>query len=104
CFKTIYTLATNIAVSKGIRHIVTGLSRGQFFETRLTAEVFQNRDFDPAKIDALVLEARKAYHQREDAVSAHLAVDVLRDDTTLNEVQFVDFYRYWDVPLHELYA
>ncbi|PYO86556.1 MAG: hypothetical protein DMD66_13270, partial [Gemmatimonadetes bacterium] len=51
CFKTIYTLATNLAQQKGIRYIVTGLSRGQFFETRLTEEVFQREDFDVAKLD-----------------------------------------------------
>jgi acyl carrier protein len=104
CFKTIYTLATNIAYEKGIRYIVTGLSRGQFFETRLNEEFFQIKDFDIAKLDALVLEARKAYHRREDAVSCYLNVDIFRDDTVFEEIQFVDFYRYWSVPLEELYA
>lgn len=104
CFKTIYTLATNLAIEKGIRYIVTGLSRGQFFETRLTEEVFQRKDFDMAKLDALVLEVRKAYHQREDAVSRHLAVNAIRGDGVLDEIRFVDFYRYWSVPLEELYA
>ena len=104
CFKTIYTLATNLAHEKGIRYIVTGLSRGQFFETRLTEEVFQREDFDVAKLDALVLEARKAYHRREDAVSCHLEVDIFRDDEVFEDVQFVDFYRYWSVPLAEVHA
>src|SRR6266478_3045015 len=104
CFKTIYTLATNLAAEKGIRYIVTGLSRGQFFETRLTEEVFQREDFDVAKLDDLVLEARKAYHRREDAVSCHLEVDVFRDDGVFRDIQFVDFYRYWSVPLAELHA
>ena len=104
CFKTIYTLATNLAHEKGIRYIVTGLSRGQFFETRLTEEVFQREDFDVAKLDDLVLEARKAYHRREDAVSCHLEVDVFRDDGVFRDIQFVDFYRYWSVPLAELHA
>ena len=104
CFKTIYTLATNLAHEKGIRYIVTGLSRGQFFETRLTGEVFQREDFDVAKLDDLVLEARKAYHRREDAVSCHLEVDVFRDDGVFRDIQFVDFYRYWSVPLAELHA
>src|SRR5690606_17445751 len=103
-FKTNYTLSTTLALEKGIRNIVTGLSRGQFFETRLTAEVFQRDSFDVAKLDALILEARKAYHQREDAVSAHLAVDVLRGEGVFEEVQFVDFYRYWSVPLEQMYA
>jgi amino acid adenylation domain-containing protein len=104
CFKTIYTLSTQLALEKNIRFIVTGLSRGQFFETRLTEDVFKRRDFDVERLDALVLEARKAYHRRDDAVSAHLAVDVLREEGTLDEVEFVDFYRYWSVPLDDLYA
>src|SRR5258707_4724848 len=104
CFKTIYTLATNLASEKGIRYIVTGLSRGQFFETRLTEEVFQRKDFDVAKLDDLVLEARKAYHRREDAVSCHLEVDIFRDDGGFRDIQFVDFYRYWSVPLAEMQA
>ncbi len=104
CFKTIYTLATNLAHEKGIRYIVTGLSRGQFFETRLTEEVFNRDDFDVAKIDDLVLEARKAYHHRKDAVSCHLAVDILQGDGVFDEIKFVDFYRYFSVPLEELYA
>ncbi len=104
CFKTIYTLATNLAHDKGIRYIVTGLSRGQFFETRLTEEVFQREDFDVANLDALVLEARKAYHRRADAVSCHLEVDIFRDDGVFRDIQFIDFYRYWSVPLAELHA
>jgi len=104
CFKTIYTLATNLAHEKDIRYIVTGLSRGQFFETRLTEEVFQREDFDVAKLDALVLEARKAYHRREDAVSCHLEVDIFSDDGVFRDIQFVDFYRYWSVPLAEMHA
>jgi acyl carrier protein len=104
CFKTIYTLATNLAHEKGIRYIVTGLSRGQFFETRLTEELFQHKDFDVAKLDALVLEARKAYHRRKDAVSCHLEVDVFRGDHVFRDIRFVDFYRYWSVPLAELHA
>src|SRR5207249_6600576 len=105
CFKTIHTLATNLASEKGIRYIVTGLSRGQFFETRLTEEVFQREDFDVAKLDDLVLEARKAYHRREDAVSCHLEVDIFRDDGVFRDIQFVEFYRYWrghQASLHDL--
>jgi amino acid adenylation domain-containing protein len=104
CFKTIYTLATNLAHEKAVGYIVTGLSRGQFFETRLTEEVFQREDFDVAKLDAVVLDARKAYHRRDDAVSCHLEVDIFRGDGVFGDIQFVDFYRYWSVPLEEMYA
>jgi len=76
----------------------------QFFETRLTEDVFKRKDFDIVKLDALVLDARKAYHQRQDAVSAHLAVDILQGEGVFDKIKFVDFYRYWSVPLEELYA
>src|SRR5260370_4185047 len=39
CFKTIYTLATNLAHEEGIPRILPGLSRRQFFETRRTEEL-----------------------------------------------------------------
>jgi amino acid adenylation domain-containing protein len=104
CFKTIYTMAINLAHEKGIRYIVTGLSRGQFFETRLNEEVFRSKDFDATLLDDFVTEARKAYHKREDAVTRHLAGDILRYDSILDNIQFVDFYRYWSAPLDELYA
>lgn len=102
CFKTIYTLATNLAREKGIRYIVTGLSRGQFFETRLTEDVFKRDNYDPARLDALILDARKEYHRREDAVSRYLDVDVFRNDSVFDEVKFIDFYRYWSVPLEDM--
>ncbi len=104
CFKTIYTLAINLAHEKNIGYIVTGLSRGQLFETRLTEDVFKQKDFDLVKIDALVLDARKAYHQRADSVSCHLAVDILQGDEIFEQIKFVDFYRYWSVALEEMYA
>lgn len=102
CFKTIYTLATHLARERNIGYIVTGLSRGQFFETRLTEEVFKRDDYDPARLDALVAEARKEYHRREDAVSRYLDVDIFRNDALFEEVKFIDFYRYWSVPLEDM--
>jgi len=103
CFKTIYTLTVNLAQEKRIRYIITGLSRGQFFETRLTADVFERDDFRVDKLDALILEARKAYHRREDAVSCHLDTHIFSGDRIFDDVQFVDFYRYWSAPLAEMH-
>ncbi len=102
CFKTIYTLATKIALESEIPFVVTGLSRGQFFETRLTEELFWDANADVAKIDDTILEARKLYHQEEDAVKDLMDVSAFNDDETFNKVQFVDFYRYSDVSLEEM--
>lgn len=104
CFKTIYTLAANLARERGIKHIITGLSRGQFFETRLSEAVFTAPNFTPEKIDVAILEARKAYHRRDDVISRSLDVDVFRNDATFQDIQFVDFYRYCTASLAEMYA
>ncbi|MEL6864726.1 MAG: amino acid adenylation domain-containing protein [Bacteroidota bacterium] len=103
CFKTIYTLSIQIALEKRIPFIVTGLSRGQFFETRLTEELFRAEEVDVDKIDETILNARKAYHQVDDAVKRLLDTSMFDDDAVFEKVRFVDFYRFTDVSLEEMY-
>ncbi|MFA9565015.1 MAG: AMP-binding protein, partial [Acidimicrobiales bacterium] len=104
CYKTIYTIAVARAQAMGIPVIVTGLSRGQFFETRLVPHQFEHGRFDPDEIDRTVLEARRIYHHTPDAVTELLPEQrVFDDDTIFDEIEFLDFYRYVDVELTELY-
>ncbi|MEM8619079.1 MAG: amino acid adenylation domain-containing protein [Actinomycetota bacterium] len=104
CYKTIYTLAVARACKMGVPTIVTGLSRGQFFETRLVPHQFEEGRFDPEAIDDTVLEARRVYHHTPDAVTELLPEQRVFDDpSVLDEIEFVDFYRYVDVDLAELY-
>ena len=102
CFKVIYTLSINLAREKGIKYIFTGLSRGQLFETRLS-DMFRARIFDPEVIDQTVIAARKAYHRFDDAVSQLMDVKIFEEDNIFDEIQLVDYYRYTDVPLQEMY-
>ena len=104
CFKTIYTLSIQTAKEHRIPYIVTGLSRGQFFETRLTKELFSAPTVDVELIDLTILDARKAYHRVDDAVSQLMDVEVFNDDRIFEEVQFVDFYRFCPVELDEMLA
>lgn len=99
CYKTIYTLGVNLAHELGAPMIVTGLSRGQLFETRLIPAQFADGRFDPAAIDAAVLEARKVYHRTDDAATRLLDTSLFADDGIFEEIEFLDFYRYEDVPL-----
>ncbi len=103
CFKTIYTLSMNLARERGIKYICTGLSRGQIFETRV-ADLFKQRIFDPSEVDATIIEARKAYHRADDAVSRTLDVSAFAHDEIFEEIKYVDFYRYTDVSLDEMLA
>jgi acyl-CoA synthetase (AMP-forming)/AMP-acid ligase II/acyl carrier protein len=102
CFKTIYTLGMLRARDLGIPIVVTGLSRGQMFETRLSEEMFRDGRFRPDEVDAAVLEARKVYHRVPDEVSRTLDVRAFQDDRIFEQVQFVDFYRYCDVGMGEM--
>lgn len=104
CFKTLYTLAVNTAREYGIKAIVTGLSRGQFFETRLTEELFTGDDFSIDQIDSAIAAMRQAYHQRDDLISRSLQVDVFRDRAIFEDIAFIDFYRYCNVDLREIYG
>ena len=108
CFKTIYTLSMKMAYDMGIPVIVTGLSRGQFFETRLSeewfTELFGQPEFNPDTIDETVLEARKVYHRSDDAVSQLMDVEVFQSDDIFEAIEIVDFYRYCDVRLAEMMA
>ena len=103
CFKTIYTLGVQLARERGIRYIVTGLSRGQIFETR-RANLYAAGITAPEAIDRTILEARKAYHRVDDAVARNLDVEIFDDDKVFEDIRFVDFYRYCDVELAEVLA
>ncbi len=102
CFKTIYTLGMNLAHRRGLEFVVTGLSRGQIFETRL-ADLFRIGIVERTAVDKAILEARRAYHRVDDAVRRALDTGLFEDDEAFDEIQIIDFYRYHDVGLDELY-
>lgn len=102
CFKTIYTLGMNLALERGIRNVVTGLSRGQIFETRL-ADLFRIGITDPDAVDEAIVAARRAYHQMDDVVAECLDTTSFRDDEVFAELRIIDFYRYHDAGLDQMY-
>ena len=95
-------MGINVARERGIRHIVTGLSRGQIFETRL-ADLFAHGIREPDAIEAAVLEARRLYHRHDDAVSRAFDVTYVRSDQAFTEIEFVDYYRYSDASVSVIY-
>ena len=103
CFKTIYTMSINLAIERGIDYVFTGLSRGQLFETRLAPEMFAGEHFSVDSIERNIRAARVAYHRRHDAVNERLDVSAFADEALFDRIRIVDFYRYWDVGLDELY-
>ncbi|MGI9606484.1 MAG: amino acid adenylation domain-containing protein [Acidimicrobiales bacterium] len=102
CYKAIYTVALERATRLSIPAIVTGLSRGQFFETRLVPGMFAADRFDADAIDAAVVEARRVYHRTPDAVLETMDTSFI-DDDLFDRISFIDIYRYLDVELAEMY-
>ncbi len=102
CYKTIYTLATTRAAELNIPFIVTGLSRGQLFETRLIPQQFSEDRFDPDAIDRAVLQARRLYHGVDDGPNRLLDTSVFDSPEIFDQVEYIDFYRYFDVELEEM--
>lgn len=102
CFKTIYTLSMQYADQHGINTIFTGLSRGQLFETRLD-DLFNRPELPVAQYDDMIMAARKVYHRVDDVVGQCLNNGFFDNDDCFDRVSFVDFYRYVDVPLDEVY-
>lgn len=102
CFKTIYNLSLKIAYQQKIPIIVTGLSRGQFFETKLSEEIFWKPMENVEEIDRILFEAREAYHGVKDAVYKLTDGKFIEEHNVLQKVKIVDFYRYHDVTLEQL--
>ena len=102
CYKTIYTLGVQVAEEVGAPLLITGLSRGQLFETRLMPGQFDGDRFDPDAIDRAVLEARRSYHRAHDAPNRLLDTSVFATDDIFERLTFVDYYRYIDVELAEM--
>ncbi|MBI5815651.1 MAG: amino acid adenylation domain-containing protein [Nitrospinae bacterium] len=101
CFKVVYTLGVKVAKGKGIKRVVTGLSRGQLYETRL-AELFRAEVFGEEEIERAVMAARRLYHRMDDAVATLMDVSLLQDGSVLDEMRFVDFYRYTGVTREQI--
>jgi amino acid adenylation domain-containing protein len=91
CFKALTTISTRIAAEKNINVIVTGLSRGQIFDTKLYG-LFKQGTFDVKEIEEKLLLFRKLYHSTNDRISKLL--NVTFDDEMFHQVYFLDFFRY----------
>ncbi len=101
CFKSLTAISTKLAQEKGIGVIITGLSRGQIFETKLVG-LYEHGIVDPVEIEEKLLLFRKMFHTQEDWITQLLKVDV--QDVPFEQMYFVDFFRYDRTPIEEIKA
>jgi amino acid adenylation domain-containing protein len=99
CFKSLTTISTRIAADRGIPAILTGLSRGQIFETKLEG-LIDSGVTDVDDIEAQLLDFRRVYHAQQDRTAELLGVTV--DDVDLERFAFLDFFRYDATPVQEV--
>jgi amino acid adenylation domain-containing protein len=92
CFRALTLLSADLARKQGINVVITGLSRGQIFDTKLR-RLFEQGIFDPAEIDSRLETHRKIFDVREDPVSRSVG---LNDSGSLvdERLHHVDFFRY----------
>ncbi|MGA6166309.1 condensation domain-containing protein [Amycolatopsis magusensis] len=94
CFRSLLDLSTELAHHRGIPSIVTGLSRGQIMDERLSW-FHQQGIFDRDEIEEKLALGRRVYHQSSGTGAEAAAVDA---------VEVVDFYRYSEVTKDEIRA
>ncbi|MFI6151818.1 hypothetical protein ACIBCA_03875 [Kitasatospora sp. NPDC051170] len=105
CFRSLLDLSTELAHTRNIPSIVTGLSRGQIMDERLSW--FHERGvFDVAEIEEKLRLGRRAYHSAHSAHSAS-AVDqasTVDQASAVDTVRIVDYFRYSEVTKTDIRA
>ncbi len=101
CFKVLRARSTKMAYEKGIPLIVTGFSRGQIYELRLS-ELFKHNIFDLNDVEHKIFEQRMMYFSKKDYVSDVMGSEIIIDRGMLKKVELIDFYRYSDITKEEI--
>ncbi len=92
CFRALTQLSTHLARQRGINVVITGLSRGQIFETKLK-RIFDQGVFDPDEIDRRLDTHRQIFNVRDDPIASAVGLnEVLARQT--DQIHYVDFFRY----------
>jgi amino acid adenylation domain-containing protein len=101
CFKALTTISTRLAADRGIPAVLTGLSRGQIFETKIEG-LFRSGVTAVADVEAQLRSFRRIYHAQEDRTARLLDLSV--KDVDLDRFQFIDFFRYDATPVSKIKA
>ncbi|MGH3567669.1 MAG: amino acid adenylation domain-containing protein [Pseudonocardia sp.] len=91
CFRGLTAMSTKLAAVRGIGVVVTGLSRGQIFDTKLRLLV-ESGVRDPREIDEHLMVHRTLYHARQDRTTDLLAIPLA--DEQWKDILFLDYFRY----------
>ncbi len=99
CWNALNTFGAEVASKNGINLVISGLSRGQIFEMRLEG-LFNQGIFDEEEIEKNLLLFRKTFHSKSNKFSRILDVELAED--IVENIHFVDFFRYFDTSILEI--
>lgn len=94
CFLALNSFAMKIASNYGISVIVSGLSRGQIFETKLR-KFYNAKNFNIDKIERSVHLLRKMTFETKDKITELLGMNISGD--LVDSIKIIDYYRYDNV-------
>ena len=100
CFRGLSAQSTQLAIELGISVIVSGLSRGQIFDTKLK-RLYKAGETDIERIEAQLREHRAFYHSKADPITRVLQIEDPKQDE-LARIEFVDYFRYDDATVSEV--
>lgn len=103
CFRTVTVRGARMAIERGIPMVVTALSRGQIY-TGLTDFLLRG-ELDVEHIDHELLAFRKVHYASHDMIGKLIHEgEVPGNEMLLDTIQFIDYFRYCNVPQEELLA
>jgi hypothetical protein len=103
CFRGLTARGTELAIERKIPYVMTGLSRGQIYDTKIHMLVSRGIT-SSTEIDGYLRKFRKSYHMATDKISKLVNDQSLRDPAAFERVEFVDFYRYCAATKQEIAA
>ena len=96
CFRALTARGTEVAIEKEIPIVMTGLSRGQIFDTKVHQFMAAGKT-DVDQIDRWLQVFRRRYHEQKDEIAELIQDRAAADLDAFERTQFIDFFRYCKV-------
>ncbi len=93
CFRALTARGTEVAIEKNIPIVMTGLSRGQIFDTKVHQFLSAGKT-DIEEIDRWLKVFRRRYHEQKDEIAELINDQAASDLEAFDRTHFIDFFRY----------
>lgn len=101
CWRALNARSMDIAISRSIPMVVTGLSRGQIFDLWIHRLLRQGLR-DEAEIDFYMLRLRSYYHYADTPLARMVEDTSMSDEEAFSRIRFINFFRYCDATEQEV--